>query len=168
MRIKKIIVAVILLGIGFGLLYVFFLKGNQEVPYTITVEQPKFEVLIASQGSEFKEALVQSVLKHYESKPINFKVIDAYTLFTVNIDKWDAVVVINSWEYSTPPFNIKKFIKEQPNNRDKLIILSTVGSYNMALEEVDTISGESIIEKVPEYSAILVDRLDAILTRNKK
>ncbi len=50
-----------------------------------------------------------------------------------------------------------KFIKEHPDQLDKLIILSTVGISNIALKEVDVISGESILEKTPEYTSIVTE-----------
>ncbi len=133
------------------------------IPFEVNNPNLETKVLIASQGSKFKDSLVQGVLRHYEKDTIYFKVIDVYTLFTVNIDKWDALLIINSWEYGSPPRNVKKFIKNYPDRLDKLIILSTVGSSNIALEDVDVISGESIIEKTPYYTSVVVERLNTII-----
>jgi hypothetical protein len=133
------------------------------IPFEVNDSNLETKVLIASQGSRFKDSLVKSILRHYQNDAVYFKVIDVYTMFTVNIDKWDALVIINSWEYGSPPRNVKKFIKNHPDQLDKLIILSTVGSSNIALESIDVISGESIIEKTSEYTNIVVERLHEII-----
>ncbi len=125
------------------------------------------KVLIASQGSKFKDSLVKRVLHHYKEDSIYFKVIDVYTLFTVPIDKWDVIVMINSWEYGSPPANVKKYIKKHPERLDKLIVLSTVGSSHITLKDVDVISGESIIEKLPNYTDVVVHRIDNVLLKTK-
>ncbi len=160
---KIILIAVLVLISGFWVWYECTFSMDTVIPFEVNDSSLNTKVLIASQGSKFKDSLVQGVLKHYQSDTIHFKVIDVYTLFTVNIEKWDALIIINSWEYGSPPSNVKKFIKNHPDRLDKLIILSTVGSSNIALEDVDVISGESIIEKTSQYTNILVKRLDKII-----
>jgi hypothetical protein len=163
-RILKIIVlSIILLFAGFWVWYEYTYSMDTVIPFEVNDPNLKTKVLIASQGSSFKDSLVRGILNHYQNDAIYFKVIDAYTMFTVNIDKWDALVIINSWEYGSPPGNVTKFIKKHPDQLDKLIILSTVGSSNITLEGIDVISGESIIEKTPEYTDIVVERLDKII-----
>ncbi|PKV48274.1 hypothetical protein ATE84_0270 [Aquimarina sp. MAR_2010_214] len=165
--IKRILKIIILFGLllfaGFWVWYEYTYSMDTVIPFEVNDSSLKTKVLIASQGSKFKDSLVQGILKHYQNDAIHFKVIDAYTMFTVNIDKWDALVIINSWEYGSPPRNVKNFIKNHPDQLDKLIILSTVGSSNIALKDIDVISGESIIEKTPEYTNIVVDRLNKII-----
>ncbi len=163
-RIIKVVIGLILIGFsGFWIWYEYTYSMDTVIPFEVKDPNLETKVLIASQGSRFKDSLVQGILKHYQKDSIHFKVIDAYTMFTVDINKWDALVIINSWEYGSPPRNVKKFIKNHPDQLDKLIILSTVGSSNIALENVDVISGESIIEKTPHYTKILVERLNKII-----
>ncbi|GAA4275468.1 hypothetical protein [Aquimarina mytili] len=164
LRILKIIVlSALILFAGFWAWYEYTYSMDTVIPFEVNDSNLKTKVLIASQGSRFKDSLVQGILKHYEKDTIYFKVIDVYTLFTVNIEKWDALVIINSWEYGSPPRNVKRFIKNHPDRLDKLIILSTVGSSNIALEDIDVISGESIIEKTPQYTNVVVERLNNII-----
>ncbi|MCX2762751.1 hypothetical protein [Aquimarina muelleri] len=163
-RVFKIIIGLLLIGFsGFWIWYEYTYSMDTVIPFKVKDPNLETKVLIASQGSRFKDSLVQGILRHYQKDPIHFKVIDVYTMFTVDIDKWDALVIINSWEYGSPPRNVKKFIKNHPDRLDKLIILSTVGSSNIALKDIDVISGESIIEKTPDYTKILVDRLNKII-----
>ncbi|MBG6131832.1 hypothetical protein IWQ47_003426 [Aquimarina sp. EL_43] len=163
-RILKIIVfSVLILFAGFWVWYEYTYSMDTVIPFEVNDANLETKVLIASQGSRFKDSLVQGIIRHYQNDVVYFKIIDVYTMFTVDIDKWDALVIINSWEYGSPPRNVKKFIKNHPSQLDKLIILSTVGSSNIALEDVDVISGESIIEKAPEYTSIVVERLDKII-----
>ncbi len=156
-------VILFILFAGFWVWYEYTYSMDTVIPFEMNDPNLETKVLIASQGSRFKDSLVQRILRYYDKDSIYFKVIDAYTLFTVNINKWDAILIINSWEYASPPRNVKKFIKNHPHQTDKLIILSTVGSYNMVLKDVDMISGESIIEKIPQYTDIIIQRLDKII-----
>ncbi|MBQ0734789.1 hypothetical protein [Aquimarina celericrescens] len=160
---KIVVISIVILFAGFWVWYEYRYSMDTVIPFEVNSPKLQTKVLIASQGSRFKDSLVQGILRHYQKDTIYFKVIDVYTMFTVNIDKWDALVIINSWEYGSPPRNVKKFIKNHPDQLDKLIILSTVGSSNIALKDVDVISGESIIEKTPKYTSIVVERLDKII-----
>lgn len=163
-RVLKILLfSVLVVFAGFWVWYEYTYSMDTVIPFEVNDSNLKTKVLIASQGSKFKDSLVQGILKYYEKDTVYFKVIDVYTMFTVNIDKWDALIIINSWEYGSPPLNVKKFIKNHPEKLDKLIILSTVGSSNIALKDVDVISGESIIEKTQEYTDIVVERLNKII-----
>lgn len=163
----KIGILLSVLSIAFWIWYDYTYTMDTVIPFEVKSSKLPNKVLIASQGSRFKDSLVQYIIRHYKEEPIYFKIIDAYTLFTVNIDKWDALIIINSWEYASPPKNVKKFIANHPDQLDKLIILSTVGSYNFDLKEVDMISGESIIEYVPLYTKKITNRLDTLLQINK-
>ncbi|MCK8520955.1 hypothetical protein M0D21_05225 [Aquimarina sp. D1M17] len=160
---KVVVVLILVLFSGFWIWYEYTYSMDTVIPFEVNSSHNNTKVLIASQGSRFKDSLVKNILSHYEKDTIYFKVIDVYTLFATNIDKWDALVIINSWEYGSPPKNVKRFIKNHPNDTDKLIILSTVGSSHITIKNVDVISGESIIEKTPEYTEIVVNRLDQIL-----
>ncbi len=162
----KIWIILALLLSCFWVWYSYKYSMDTVIPFEVNDPNLKTKILIASQGSRFKDSLVQRIIRHYKKDTIYVKVIDVYTVFTVPIDKWDAVVIVNTWEYKNPPRNIRKFIKEHPNQLDKLIILSTVGSSNLTLKEVDVISGESIIEKVPDYSKIIIDRINGIIKKN--
>lgn len=163
---KKVIIILLSITMVFTLFACHNSNENYKViPYVTQNKGARYDVLIASQGSSFKDSLVSHVLKDYQDQSIRFKVIDAYTLFTVDIEKWDAIIIINSWEYVDPPKNIREFIRSNKKNADKLIILSTVGSHNMVFDDIDTISGESVIEKIPDYTKMLSGRLDKILNK---
>lgn len=164
---KKIVLLIAILFAGFWIWYEYTYSMDTVIPFEVNDPNLKTRILIASQGSRFKDSLVKRVLKHYEKDTIYFKVIDVYTVFTVPIDRWDAIIIINSWEYGSPPRNVKKYIKKYPDKVDKLIIVSTVGSSHITLKDVDVISGESIIEKLPDYASIVVSRLNSILQKSK-
>ncbi|WP_160114552.1 hypothetical protein [Aquimarina sp. AU474] len=164
--IKKITFIIVLLFVGFWIWYEYTYSMDTVIPFELNNPRLNTKVLIASQGSKFKDSLVKEILRTYEKDTIYFKVVDVYTLFTINLDKWDAMIFINSWEYGSPPRNIKNFIKNYPDQLEKIIVLSTVGSSHITLKDIDVISGESIIEKVPDYTKIVVNQLNQII--NKK
>ncbi|GAA4112397.1 hypothetical protein GCM10022393_10830 [Aquimarina addita] len=163
---KGLLVLLIIIFASFWAWYQYTYNMDTVIPLHLHDSDADTKVLIASQGSRFKDSLVKGILRHYEQQDtIYFKVIDAYTLFTTKIDTWDAIVIINSWEYIHPPKNIVTFITDHPDKVDKLIILSTVGSSNKALQDIDVISGESIIEKIPYYTEMVIKKLNQILTK---
>ncbi len=161
--IRIVLISVIVIFIGFMVWHEYTYAMDTVIPFEVNDRRSKTKVLIASQGSSFKDSLVQGILKHNYKDGIYFKVIDVYTLFTVYIDKWDALIIINSWEYGSPPRNVRNFINKHPDKLDKLIILSIVGSSHISLKDVDVISGESIIQKTPKYTNIVVERLKQII-----
>jgi len=70
-----------------------------DVAESFEVNTPKSEirVLIATQGSEFKDAVVAGVVDHLKRKGAYIKVIDVSALPQVNENKWNAVVVLHTW-----------------------------------------------------------------------
>lgn len=150
-------------AISFGLWY--YLSPPEFSPKTTQINDitTKQRILIASEGSKFKKAIADSIRGFYKEKNIFIKEIDVYSMFTVNFDNWDAVIILNSWEYWNPPKNFKNYVKKDPEHQHKFVILSTSGGYNEKLKNIDAISGESIWTNVSEYSTKIIQRLEEIL-----
>lgn len=150
-------------AISFGIWH--YVSPPEFTPKTALVKDisTKQRILIASEGSKFKKAIADSLKAYYKEKNIFIREIDVYSLFTVNFDNWDAVIILNSWEYWNPPKNFKNYIKNDPVHQRKFVILSTSGGYNEKLKDIDAISGESIWTNIADYSAKIILRLDEIL-----
>ncbi|MCF4102709.1 hypothetical protein L1I30_13610 [Gillisia sp. M10.2A] len=164
-HLNKILIIIILGVLGVVVWYYFSHTKTQSVPYYVNSPKLETKLLIATQGSELKTAVVNGVVDHYKDEDIYIKVIDVYSLFSVNLEKWDAVVILNSWQYWTPSKNVMEFLKESKGKQDKLVVLSTSGDPDV--EGIDAISGESIKEKIPEYTEEIILRVDKILNRTK-
>lgn len=60
-------------------------------------DAPQAKVLIATQGSAFKDSIVAGIVTHLQPQPIYVKVIDVGGLKEVRETDWAAIVVIHTW-----------------------------------------------------------------------
>jgi hypothetical protein len=84
------------------------------------------KVLIATQGSDFKDSVVAGVVAHLKHRPVYVKVVDVSALAHVQETDWDAIVVIHTWEMGKPQADAQKFISRAQDPR-KVFVLSTSG-----------------------------------------
>lgn len=119
-------------------------------------------VLIATQGSAFKDAVVAGVVARLKARPAYVKVIDVTELTGVNARDWNAVVVIHTWEMRRPQLDARAFVDRSGGSRN-VVVLSTSGAGDFKMEGVDAISSASTMEDVPARVAEIGGRIDAIL-----
>ncbi len=119
-------------------------------------------VLIATQGSAFKDALTTGLVEHLQRRSAHVKVIDVSGLKAVQRNDWDAIVVIHTWEMRKPPPAVKAFVDQTPAP-GKLVVLTTSGAGTFALAGVDAISAASQMADAPARVSEMAVKLDAIL-----
>jgi hypothetical protein len=140
---------------------------SMDVVETFEVNTPEREprVLIATQGSEFKDAVVVGVVGHLKQKHAYIKVIDVAALSQVNVDNWNAVVVIHTWENFKPQADAKAYL-ERVKDSSKVIVLATSGRGTNKIEGVDAISSASVMADVSARTLAITNRLDSIHERD--
>jgi hypothetical protein len=128
------------------------------------VNAPNLEpkVLIATQGSKFKNAVVAGVIEHLKQRPAYVKVIDVTQLAQVDAAAWTAVVILHTWQSWKPQADAKAFI-ERTGDRHKLIVLSTSGSGEARIDGVDAIATASVMSDAPARAAEISKRVDVLL-----
>ena len=119
-------------------------------------------VLVATQGSDFKDALAAGVIDHLKRRSAFVKVIDTTELGSVQEADWNAMVVMHTWEMGKAPIEVKAFV-DRMTQRDKLVVLTTSGAGDFKLEGVDAISAASRVDDVATRVGELASRIDAIL-----
>jgi hypothetical protein len=119
-------------------------------------------VLIATQGSDFKDAVVAEVVRHLETRQAFVRVIDVSSLSGADINEWSALVVIHTWEMGKPPAVVREFV-DRAKDQGKLIVLTTSGRGDFRIEGVDAISAASRIEDADARAAEVSTRVDAVL-----
>lgn len=119
-------------------------------------------VLIATQGSDFKDALTAGLIDQLERRSAFVKVIDVTELGSIREADWNAMVVMHTWEMRKPPIAVKAFV-DRTRQRDKLVVLTTSGAGDFKLEGVDAISAASQMDDVATRVRELASRVDAIL-----
>lgn len=144
--------------------YRFHYSMDVAASYEINPASAAHRVLIATQGSRFKDAIVSGVVDHLQQQNARVKVIDVSALRSVNEGQWDAVVILHTWEFGQPQADAKAFV-ERVKDKGKVVALSTSGQGTLKMDAVDAISSASIMAEVPSRAAEIMSRVDAILGR---
>ncbi len=121
-------------------------------------------VLIATQGSHYKDAVTAGLVEHLKGRSATIEVIDVADLGKVKPEQWNAIVVIHTWEMDRPPVEVEEFINGLPS-RGKLVVHTTSGQGDAKLDGVDAVSGASNIEDAGEKVRELAARVDAVLAK---
>jgi len=119
-------------------------------------------VLIASQGSSFKDAMVREIIAHLKGHPVYVRVVDVSALPDVDPGAWTAVIVMHTWEIGKPDSFARTFF-ERVGAQRKLIVVTTSGSGQEKVPGFDVISTASVIRELPTPLGEVTRRLDGLL-----
>ena len=165
---KKVVIGIAALAFTiFSFLTWYKFHYSMDVARSFEVNTPELEhrVLIATQGSEFKNAVVDGIVDHLKQRHAYIKVVDVAALLQVNEDKWDAVVVIHTWENLKPQADAKAYL-ERVKDLKKVIVLATSGNGGHKIEGINAISSASVMTDIPLLTLGIKTRLDSILDRD--
>ena len=164
-RIVVIVIAAVLMLL-YGAAYGYFAQhGMKAVPgHEQGLPSLPQHVLIATQGSGFKDGLVVALLARLQQRPSHVKVIDVAGLAAMNGADWQAIVIVHSWEFGRPPRAVEEFVARLADS-GKIIDVTTSGSGREKLAGVDVISSASVMDEIPDLAARLESRIDARLPR---
>ncbi len=127
---------------------------------------PKAEkrVLIATQRSEFKEAVVSRVLEVLERDMCYVKVIDLKELEREPAGSYDAVVVVNTCKAWSLSQRASSFVKQFPY-KERVVLLTTAGGGDWMPKsvEVDAITSASKAYKVDPVADEIFGKVHKIL-----
>lgn len=158
-----------------GVLVVFFLfllwyqyRYSMDFVESYEVNSPNLEqkLLIASQGSEFKNRITNEIIDHYKMDSIYIEVVDVNTLSRIDTDNFSAILVLHTWENWKPPKEVKLFMERTSEQRDKTVVLTTSGEGSYKMDGIDALVGESILENVPVFTKKITEKLDTLLLKN--
>ena len=167
--VKKIglsIISILALLFFLGIWYNYKYAMETAVPFEINTENQNKKLLIATQGSDFKEKVTLNVTNHYKDDSIFIKVVDVEALKDIQSNNYDAIVILHTWEYNKPPQVVQDFMARTQSFKDNIIALTTSGDGSHKLERVDAIAGESILTDISAYSDKIILKVDAILAKN--
>jgi hypothetical protein len=163
-KIIKVLVTLIVLSLIFLTWYTF--RYSMDVIKPFEVNDPKFSerVLIATQGSKFKEEVVTGIIGRLQSKEIYIQVIDVTQLPEVEAAEWSAIIILHTWENWKPQKDAEQFITRQ-TSIDKIIAITTSGSGNYTIKNIDAISSASLKQQIPELVNEITQRVEKILQK---
>ena len=133
--------------------------------YSVNTPESSYSCLILSQGSDFKEALVDRVVENLKEEDVFIRVMDVTQMDAVNIRQWDATLIVHTWEYWLPPKPVRElFEKNVPLN--SVLFYTTSGAGDGQVKGVDAITSASNLELVDQQADIATKRLSEILFVN--
>lgn len=162
-RILFIFLALMLAFFVVALWYKYEYAMDIAEEFEINNPQLQQQLLIATQGSEFKDAVRTKIINHYKSDSIFIKVIDISSLPKIKHQDYYAVLLIHTWENWQPPKVVENFVNKNREYRKKLVVLTTSGEGSYKMDEVDAITGESKLENVVPFTDKIIKRLDSVL-----
>lgn len=121
------------------------------------------KILIATQGSTFKDAIVTNIINFYKKDSVHIKIIDVSQLQNSEPGLYKSIVILHTWEYGKPPQVVEQFINENTLYKDKIIVFTSSGAGTNKIEGVDALVGESIIENASDISDEIIGKIEIIL-----
>lgn len=160
--IAKTILILLAVFVLFGVWYDFKYSMETAPSFEVNTPSNSSKLLIATQGSVYKNFVVEGVLEELKPLDIFIRVIDVSELSNINSATWDAIFITHTWELGTAPNSVKNFI-EQTKVKQKIITLATSGEGTNQIIEVDAITSASVIEEADNDVNILLGKIKAIL-----
>ncbi len=152
-------------GIVFLLILTFMIwykyKFSMDYVDTQEIHNPaeySTHVLIATQGSEFKDAVLENVLEELTTLEYYIKVTDVSNLKEIAYQDWNAICLMHTWEQWKAPRSVTDFVESIPIPND-LIVIATSGSGNSQIPRVDGITSASNLSDVETVSNQIVNRI---------
>lgn len=168
-RLKKIALLVLfILGllIMFGTWYKFKYSMDKVVSSTINSPELERSLVIATQGSEFKNAVTNNIVNGFENDSIFIRIIDISNLTEIDPKDHSAIILIHTWENWRPPMSIKEFVDRTIDHKDKIVVMTTSGEGSSKMKNVDAITGESIKDNVIPFTERAIERLSPLLSKS--
>ena len=128
------------------------------------------KVLVATQESKFKQAVVAEIHDRLNRKSIYSKIIDVRSLKGQSVAEFSAVVIISRCMAGRPDPRVESFIDSHPQ-KDKLIVLTTgiAGGWKSDNPGVDAITSASAMDKRDQIARSIVKKVLALVnSRNPK
>lgn len=133
-------------------------------PYQVGDPNASLKVLIATQGSEFKEDLSKKIIKNLENDSIYISVIDCTTLKKENAADWQAIVIMHTTKAHKIPGYVSTFL-EGLSDYSNLVLISTSGGGDEVITEfeVDAISTASSRSLTDTIAGLAISKIKNIL-----
>ena len=124
----------------------------------------QIRVLIATQNSDFKQAVIQAIRDKLEDNSGYIKVIDVKKLPYESIEGYHAIIILNECMAGRPDPRVESFIDDAPE-KEKLIVLITgrLDSWKPESPRVDAMTSASVMTQATTIGQSLADKALAII-----
>jgi len=146
--------------LAFGIYLIVNIQGVIE-PFEVNAPDCSRKVLVASQGSSYKDALLERLVDHVKGKDIYLKVVDTTTLDAEDPAKFDAVIMVAAIYAASIPGAARGFI-EKVRHPEKVIpiVTSDSGDAPGEAKDLDAITSASDVGTLDDDFAAILARLE--------
>ena len=135
---------------------------------TINNLNASHKIVIASNGSDFRDGIRDKVIKKY-SENCYIEVINLDKLKTVDYERYDAILVMDAiiaWGGFNP--EMKNYI-DSLNDKKKVVLFLSAGDEELkySYNGVDAISSASVIEEEDKVVKEITGKIDMLLSDNR-
>ncbi len=125
-------------------------------------------VLIATQKSKFKRAVVSDIKDILENKTSYIKVVDVRWLPNESLDDYNAIIIINRCLAGRPDPRVEAFI-DNVQEKDKVILLTTghLDSWKPESSLVDAMTSASTISESNAIARTIAAKVLAVINSQK-
>ena len=136
-------------------------------PYQVGDPNAPKKVLIASQGSDFKNILLEDMVGQLKSDNIYMSIIDCTSLKKDNSTDWNAIVIIHTTKVHQMPKYVSTYL-QRFSDLSRFILVSTSGGGDEMITEfeVDAISTASRLSDANKIASRVVSKVENILSAN--
>ncbi len=163
---KRVLIVIGALIVLFVIIFgIYLLVNRQSVAEPFEVGSPDSgrRILIATQGSDYKNLMVDTLVSRLKGEDAYISVIDISGLNEINQEDWDAEIIIHTTEAWKLPESVKEFLQEI-ENPDEVILLVTSGGGKWKPEdcEVDVLTSASKVADIPEKADIIENKIGSL------
>lgn len=168
-KLKKILFTFLTIGLVFLVFMLWYQqKYSMELAeeYELNSHLENSKLLIATQGSEFKNTITTAIVDYYGKEPLYIEVMDIGSLKHVNPSNYDALLIVHTWEMWKPPSSIQSFMDRTVKDRAKMVVLTTSGEGTYKMDGIDAFTGESEMDESSLQVGRIIKRLNNLLGLN--
>lgn len=147
---------------GAGIYRMVRAQGTSET-YTINQEEKTHpKVLILTQQSNFKDAVMDEVEKKFKGEDVFIQVQDISTVDKINQKEWDGIVLVTTVESNDLPEKAHEFVKKDADyEKVRLFVTSDSGQWSNNPSDVDVITTSSRTSNVASFSKKINEAIQA-------
>lgn len=164
---QKLLLFIITLITLFLLVLLYYPQGHLTEVFNPGTSRPtdvlKGKLLIAKQGSPFKDSILAKVVHHYSAHPVEVTVMDIAALKRIDLSGFDALLIMYRWEAGNPPEVVQNFLNKNLDIKNKIVVLTTSWNGLEKIEGLDAITGASIVSDAPMFSDRIIKKVDSVL-----
>lgn len=163
---KKILIGIgaliVLIVIIFGIYLLIHVQDVAEPMEVGSLDMNK-KILIATQGSGYKNLMVDTLTGRLKGEDVYISVIDISGLNEINQEDWDVEVIIHTTEAWKLPDPVKEYL-DRIKNPDEVILLITSGDGGWKPEDckVDVLTSASKVDDISEKANSIEEKINSL------